>query len=176
MLRRYLVALFNDSRGLPALERDGRVHFEHEARACALDVAALLPAALARVEAAQQRPFARGPTIGVYASYEIYARANGLEGPAIAVVSRSERVLLSPTLCRADRARLRDVLTHELSHVHLFGWRSSLFSARRRDSASAQRRRRSGRGDRMGRGAAPRIGMIACRAIIRRVKSLPRTP
>jgi len=25
--------------------------------------------------------------------------------------------------------RLRGVLTHELSHVHLFGWRSSLFSA-----------------------------------------------
>src|ERR1019366_6499276 len=39
-----------------------------------------------------------------------------------------------------------------------------------------QRRRRSGRGDRTGRGAAPRIGMIACGAIIRRVISLPRTP
>ncbi len=130
MLRHYLVALFNDPRDLPVLQRDGRVHFEPEARACALDVAALLPAALARVEAAQQRPFARGPTIGVYASYENYARANGLEDPAIAAVSRSGRVLLSPTLCGAERARLRGVLTHELSHVHLFGWRSSLFSAR----------------------------------------------
>ena len=39
-----------------------------------------------------------------------------------------------------------------------------------------ERRRRSGRGDRPGRGAAPRIWMIACGAIIRRVKSLPRTP
>ena len=130
MLRHYLVALFNDPRDLPVLQRDGRVHFEPEARACALDVAALLPAALARVEAAQQRPFARGPTIGVYASYENYARANGLEDPAIAAVSRSGRVLLSPTLCGAERARLPGVLTHELSHVHLFGWRSSLFSTR----------------------------------------------
>jgi hypothetical protein len=130
MLRHYLVALFNDPRDLPVLESDTRVHFEPEARACALDVAALLPAALARVEDAQERPFARGPTIGVYASYENYARANGLEDPAIAAVSRSGRVLLSPTLCRAERARLRGVLTHELSHVHLFGWRSSLFSAR----------------------------------------------
>ena len=130
MLRHYLVALFNDPRDLPVVESDTRVHFEPEARACALDVAALLPAALARVEAAQQRPFARGPTIGVYASYENYARANGLEDPAIAAVSRSGRVLLSPTLCGAERARLRGVLTHELSHVHLFGWRTSLFSAR----------------------------------------------
>jgi hypothetical protein len=130
MLRHYLVALFNDTSDLPVLESDRRVHFEPEARACALEVAALLPAALARVEAAQGRPFARGPTIGVYASYESYARANGLEDPSIAAVSRSGRVLLSPTLCRGERARLPGVLTHELSHTHLFGWRSSLFSAR----------------------------------------------
>jgi hypothetical protein len=130
MLRHYLVALFNDPRDLPVLDSDARVHFEPEARACAFEVAALLPAALARVEAAQERPFARRPTIGVYASYENYARANGLENPAIAAVSRSGRVLLSPTLCGAERARLRGVLTHELSHTHLFGWRSSLFSAR----------------------------------------------
>jgi hypothetical protein len=130
MLRHHLVALFNDPRDLPVLESDARVHFEPEARACAIEVAALLPAALARVEALQERPFARGPTIGVYASYDKYARANGLEDAAIAAVSRSGRVLLSPTLCGAERARLRGVLTHELSHVHLFGWRSSLFSAR----------------------------------------------
>jgi hypothetical protein len=130
MPRHYLVALFNDPRDLPALENDGRVHFEPGARACALEVAALLPAALARVEAAQERPFARGPTIGVYVSYESYARANGLEDSAIAAVSRSGRVLLSPTLCGEERARLPGVLTHELSHTHLFGWRSTLFSAR----------------------------------------------
>ena len=35
MLRHYLVALFNDPRDLPVLERDGRVHFEPEARTCA---------------------------------------------------------------------------------------------------------------------------------------------
>ena len=130
MLRHYLVALFNDPGGLPALENDGRVHFEPGARACALEVAALLPAAQARIEAAQERPFARGPTIGVYASYDSYARANGLEDSAIAAVSRSGRVLLSPTLCAEERARLRGVLTHELSHTHLFGWRSALFSGR----------------------------------------------
>jgi hypothetical protein len=130
MPRHYLVALFNDPRDLPALENDERVHFEPGARACALEVAALLPAALARIEAAQERPFARDPTIGVYASYESYARANGLEDAAIAAVSRSGRVLLSPTLCGEERTRLRGVLTHELSHTHLFGWRSAVFSGR----------------------------------------------
>jgi hypothetical protein len=112
------------------LQRDGRVHFEPEARACSLDVVALPPAALARVGEAQQHPFARGPTIGVYVSYKNYARANGLEDPAIAAVSRSGRVLLSPALYGSERERLLGILTHELSHVHLFGWRSSLFSAR----------------------------------------------
>ena len=130
MLRHYLVALVNDPRDLPALESDARVHFQPDAKACALDVAALLPAAIARVEIAQGRPFARSPTIGVYVSYDAYARANGLENPNIAATSRSGRVILSPTLCGKERARLPGVLTHELSHAHLSGWRSSLFSAR----------------------------------------------
>ncbi len=45
-------------------------------------------------------------------------------------MSRSGRILLSPTLCAGERARLPGVLTHELSHAHLFGWRSSVISAR----------------------------------------------
>ena len=130
LLRHYLVALFNDPRDLPALEADGRVHFQPDAKVCALEVAALLPAAIARVEIAQARRFARAPTIGVYASYDAYARANGLENPNIAATSRSGRVILSPTLCGKERARLPAVLTHELSHAHLFGWRSPLLSAR----------------------------------------------
>jgi hypothetical protein len=129
-LRHFVVALFNDPKDLPALESDARVHFQKQAEDCARQVAALLPKAVARVEAEQARPFARQPIIGVYASFDDYARANGFENPAIAATSRSGRVILSPTLCGADRDRLAGVLTHELSHSHLFGWRSSLFSAR----------------------------------------------
>lgn len=130
MLRHFLVAFVNDPRDLPALESDARVHFEPSARACALDVAALLPAAVAHVESEQGRPFAAPPTIGVYASYDAYGRANGFENPYIAATSRFGRVVLSPTLCAEERRRLKAVLTHELSHAHLFGWRSSPFSAR----------------------------------------------
>lgn len=129
-LRNFIVARFNDPADLPALASDSRVHFEPGARACAFAVATLLPAALARIETAQGRLFARAPIIGVYASYENYARANGLGDPGVAAVSRSGRVVLSPTLCGEERARLPGILTHELSHTHLYGWRSSLFSRR----------------------------------------------
>jgi len=78
-----------------------------------------------RIEAAQGRPFARAPIVGVYASFEDYARANGYDDAGIAATSRAGRVVLSPTLCSAERQRLAPVLTHELSHTHLFGWRGA---------------------------------------------------
>jgi len=124
MLRHYLVAVVNDPTGLPALETDPRVHYEAGAKACALAVASLLPPAIERVEKAQRRPFAREPAIGIYASHEAYAKANGLEDPTIAATSRSGRVILSPRLCDREFSRLDGVLIHELSHAHLVGWRS----------------------------------------------------
>jgi hypothetical protein len=130
MLRHYLAAEINDPKDLSALESDARVHHQPSARACALEVAALLPQAIERIETAQRRRFARDPIIGVYASYEAYARANGLEDPGIAATSRAGRVILSPTLCGDERLRLEAVLAHELSHAHLFGWRFSVFRRR----------------------------------------------
>ncbi len=130
LLRHYLVAILNDPKDLPALETDPRVHFEPSARRCAQAVAELLPSALARIEEAQGRPFAAAPTIGVYASKDAYAKANGLEDPTIAATSRSGRVLLSPRLCDKEFDRLGAVLTHELSHAHLFGWRFAPFRRR----------------------------------------------
>ena len=130
MLRHYLVAVLNDPATLPALESDARVHYEPLAKACALEVAALLPGAIERVEKAQRRPFIRAPMVGVYESVVSYAKANGLEDPTIAATSRSGRVILSPRLCNSERARLDRVLTHELSHAHLFGWLYSPFRRR----------------------------------------------
>lgn len=52
--------------------------------------------------------------------FEPAARACAQE---VAGVSRAGRALLSPTLCGQERARLDGVLTHELSHIHFFGWR-----------------------------------------------------
>lgn len=130
MLRHYVVAVLNDPVDLPALKSDARIHYESGAEACALAVAALLPAAVERVEKAQRRPFVHEPAIGVYVSYGAYAKANGLEDPTIAATSRSGRVILSPRLCDKEFDRLDRVLTHELSHAHLFGWRFSPFRRR----------------------------------------------
>ena len=130
MLRHYLVAVLNDPMSLPALKSDARVHYESGAEACALAVAALLPAAMERLEKAQRRPFVHEPAIGVYASYGAYAKSNGLEDPTIAATSRSGRVILSPRLCDNEFDRLNRVLTHELSHAHLLGWLFSPFRRR----------------------------------------------
>lgn len=122
-LRAAFLAEMNDPAALPALEKDPRIHYQPPARACADDVAALLPAAMQRIETVQGRAFTKAPIIGVYDSYETYAHANGLNDSRIAAVMRAGRVLLSPTLCREERARLEGVLTHELSHVQFFGAR-----------------------------------------------------
>lgn len=121
-LRHFAVALAYDPRDLPALEADARVHFEPAAKACAREVAAQLPAAIARVEAAQGRPFARDVPIGVYASPESYAQANGLGTARVGGVAFPGRLTLSPALCEAERDRMTAILTHELSHAHLQGW------------------------------------------------------
>ncbi|MBG0811883.1 hypothetical protein IY145_21275 [Methylosinus sp. H3A] len=122
-LWRFALASFHDPKWSPALSADSPVHFEPAAEGCALVVGRMLPEAMRSVEDAHGRPFARTPIIGVYASYDNYAKANGMGDPGIAAVALSERIVLSPTLCGAERARLAPVLTHELSHAHLLGWR-----------------------------------------------------
>jgi hypothetical protein len=129
-LRPAMMAYFNDPRDLPALSRDPRVHFQRGAEACAEAVADHLPDAMRRVEEAQGRHFAREPIVGVYASFDDYALANGYGDAGIAATSRGGRAILSPTLCGAERARLAGVLTHELSHIHLFGWRAAATTPR----------------------------------------------
>jgi len=116
-------AAWNDPRLLAAFADDARIRYESEARACAAETAALLPAAIAQIEAAHGRHFAQPPVVGVYASFDTYANANGMGDPGIAAVTRGGVALLSPTLCGEERGRLEGVLAHELSHVHLSGWR-----------------------------------------------------
>lgn len=128
-LRLAALAAWYDPRLLPALADDARIHYEPGVRDCAQAVAELAPRAIAQIESVHARPFAQSPVVGVYASYENYARANGMGDPGIAAVTRAGAALLSPTLCRKERERLEGVLTHELSHVHFSGWRP--FGARR---------------------------------------------
>ncbi|HUI97057.1 MAG TPA: hypothetical protein VLX44_14970, partial [Xanthobacteraceae bacterium] len=68
---------WNDPEKLAALADAPHVHYEDGAVDRARAVAALLPAAIARVEAVHGRPFAHPVTIGAYVSREAFAAANG---------------------------------------------------------------------------------------------------
>jgi hypothetical protein len=119
---RHLVSgLWNLPDHLPALG-NSQVHYELGAEDHARDVAALLPDAIARVEAVHGRPFARPAVVGAYATMDAYAAANGLGSTGPVGVTMFGRVNLSPRLFSSQRQRLRAILTHELSHAHLAGW------------------------------------------------------
>jgi hypothetical protein len=115
-------ALWNLPDRLPALPENSQVHFEPGAEDFARDVATLLPEAIARIEAAQGRPFAHPVTIGVYATPEAYMAANVIGSMQPVGVAPFGRVVLSPALGSQQRRRLPAILTHELSHAHLEGW------------------------------------------------------
>ncbi len=120
--RHILSGALNMPDRMPALSANSQVHYQPGAEDFARDVAALLPDAIARVEAVHGRRFAHPVIVGVYATPEAYAAANSLGSAVPAGVTVFGRVLLSPRLFRPQHQRLRAILTHELSHAHLQGW------------------------------------------------------
>jgi hypothetical protein len=126
MVRHAASGWWNNPERLPALPEDPRVHYEAGGSEYARTVAGLLPAALARVEAAHGRPFRQPVTVGVYVSREAFVAANGLGDPRSVGMTFLGRVMLSPALFSRQRQRLPALLTHELSHAHLGSWMSQL--------------------------------------------------
>lgn len=125
VLRHLVSGLWNLPDYLPALPDNSQVHFEPGAEKYAAEVAALLPDAIARIEAAQGRPFAYPVTVGVYATPQAYATANGHGSAQPVGVTPFGRVNLSPALQGPQHWRLPAILTHELSHAHIQGWISA---------------------------------------------------
>jgi hypothetical protein len=119
-------ALWNLPDRLPALPENSLVHFEPGAEDYAHDVAALLPAAVARIEAVHGRRFEHLVAVGVYMTPEAYAAANASGSAGAVGVTAFGRVVLSPTLNRPQHWRLRAILTHEMSHAHLQGYISTV--------------------------------------------------
>jgi hypothetical protein len=117
---------WNNPERLPALPENPQVRFQDGAFVEAHAVALLLPAAIAKVEAAHGRAFAHPVTVGVYLSPEAFVAANGLGSPRPVAVTFWGRVVLSPALFGTQRQRLPAILTHELSHAHLGSWISQL--------------------------------------------------
>jgi len=120
--RHLISGLLNTPDRMPALSADSHVHYQPGAADFARDVAALLPDAVAQVEAVHGRRFAHPVIVGVYATPEAYAAANGLDSVVPVGVTFLGRVNLSPKLFWSQHQRLRGILTHELSHAHIQGW------------------------------------------------------
>jgi hypothetical protein len=121
-VRHMISGLWNLPDRLPALPDNSQVHHQPGAEDFARDIAALLPDAITRVEAAQGRRFAHPVTVGAYATPEAYAAANGLGSDVPMGVTFAGRVNLSPKLFWPQRRRLPAILTHELSHAHIQSW------------------------------------------------------
>jgi hypothetical protein len=122
MTRHIALALWNVPDRLPSLPGNAQVHFESGAEDYAQDVSALMPAAIARIEAAHGRPFSHPVTVGVYATPEAYMAANVIGSMQPVGVTPFGRVVLSPVLNWPQHRRLPAILTHELSHAHIQGW------------------------------------------------------
>jgi len=117
---------WHNPEALAGLPENRQVRYEEGALDRARTVAGLLPEAVARVEAAQGRPFRHRVFIGVYATPEAYAAANGTGVPGSVGANFLGRVILSPSLFTTKRGRLPAILTHELSHAHIRSWMSEL--------------------------------------------------
>jgi hypothetical protein len=124
-IRHIVTGLWNAPDRLPALPNNSQVHYQQGADDYARVVSAMLPSAIARIEAVHGRPFAHPVPVGVYATPEAYAVANGLGSARPVGVTFFGRVNLSPDLYARQRQRLCAILTHELSHAHIQGWISA---------------------------------------------------
>jgi hypothetical protein len=87
-------ALWNLPDRLPALPENSLVHFEPGAEDYAHDVAALLPAAIAKIEALHGRRFEHPVPVGVYTTPEAYAVANASGSAGAVGVTAFGRVVL----------------------------------------------------------------------------------
>lgn len=104
--------------GFAQSSADPRVWVEPGFGAYGARVAAALPAAIATVEAAHYRPFARAPRVYVCGSQQCFERYVLTPRLSAAVVP-DNRLVLSPKLDGREKHRLAALLTHELAHLHL---------------------------------------------------------
>jgi hypothetical protein len=104
--------------GFVALREDDRVMLEPGFESYGLKVANLLPSALDQVERGFGRPFKFRPRVYVCGTQECFNRYVLTPHLSAAVVP-DNRLILSPNLNDHESTRLRPILVHELSHLHL---------------------------------------------------------
>jgi hypothetical protein len=108
-----------DLAGFETLAEDARVRYEPGTQDAAAHVAALLPAAIAQVEAGHYLPFAAPVTVYVCGTTACFEQRVPGASRFTAAVAYDNRLLLAPRLFEREPQRLYPVLVHELSHLHL---------------------------------------------------------
>ena len=96
-----------------------QVRYAPGAQPYAARVAAILPAAIAKVEAAHYRRFLHLPVVFICDSDECFHRFVAKEYNFTAAVVYDNRLVLAPRLFDREPQRLEPILVHELSHLHL---------------------------------------------------------
>lgn len=115
---RAVIAHFQSTSRFVPLAADPRIVYEPGAEAFAQAVAPFLPQAIADVEAGQYRPFSRPVVVHVCATEACFTGFTGASAAAKGAVHFSQGLFLNPALLRQPE-RMRTILTHELSHLHL---------------------------------------------------------
>lgn len=106
-----------------ALEDHANVRFAPGAETYARQVAALLPDATRQVEAFHHRAFREPPVVYVCDSDACFHRFVAANLNFTAAVVYDNRLLLAPRLFVREPGRLRPILLHELSHLHMGQYR-----------------------------------------------------
>jgi len=114
--RHLISGMLNMPDHMPALAANRQVHYQPDAEDFARDVAALLPDAIVRVEAVHGRRFAHPVIVGVYATSEAYAAANGLGSTVPVGVTIFGRVNLRLRAATPASPRDPDARTLACSH------------------------------------------------------------
>jgi hypothetical protein len=105
--------------GFQPLRQTNQVRYAPGAEDFARQVAALLPAATAHVEATHYRPFRSPPVVYVCGDDPCFHRFVDPRWNFAAAVVYDNRLLLAPRLFERESKRLGSVLLHELSHLHM---------------------------------------------------------
>jgi hypothetical protein len=101
------------------LPQSQRVRHSAGGERFARQVAVLLPAATAQVEALHDRPFREPPVVYVCGDDACFHRFVDPRWNFTAAVVYDNRLLLAPRLFDREPQRLAPILLHELSHLHL---------------------------------------------------------
>jgi hypothetical protein len=105
------------------LPGDGRIRFAPGGEQHAQQVAPLLDDAARQVESVHGRAFRAPPVVHVCGDDACFHRFVDARWNFTAAVLYDNRLLLAPRLFARERERLRPVLIHELSHLHMGQYR-----------------------------------------------------